>query len=124
MMLLLQLSGPSLAWQGWSMQRVQATPLARRAVRPPAMLRSNDAMVSNMPSLAYAAKIESFAPSLRDVVHTLTWDDIQHVDALFSELTSYTHYLTGWPGNTAEAELRFALEVAYLAHHGLSLIHI
>ena len=40
-----------------------------------------------MPSLAMH-KDESLAFA-NDVVHTLTLDDIQHVDALFAELTSY-----------------------------------
>jgi (p)ppGpp synthase/HD superfamily hydrolase len=73
---------------------------------------------SDAPRLVYADKIKQFSPSLKDSVHSLSHGELRDINALFSELTSYTNYLTGWPGNTAEAELRFALEVAYLAHRG------
>jgi (p)ppGpp synthase/HD superfamily hydrolase len=51
----------------------------------------------------------------------LSPEELGHVDALFTELTEHTDYLTGtWSATGADAarSLRLALEVAFVAHLG------
>ena len=72
-----------------------------------------------VPKLKYQAKIEASAPSLRENVQGLSAQELAQAESLYKELTAHTNYLTGWPrGNTAEEDLRFALEVAFAAHRG------
>jgi len=59
-------------------------------------------------------------PSLLDELMAMDVEEMAHVNQLYAELTTHTAYLTesgGAPGK-ARATLRFALEVAYVAHRG------
>jgi hypothetical protein len=60
------------------------------------------------------------APWLSEVNSRMHVEEVRHMNHLFTELTEHTGYLTEWGERPAEAQqtLRFALEVAYLAHRG------
>ena len=65
-------------------------------------------------------KIGSQVPCLLDTINEMSAEDMGYMNQLYAELTGHTGYLTDWgsaPEN-AQHTLRFALEVAYLAHRG------
>ena len=74
--------------------------------------------VERRPQLWHAERIALDAPSLRPRLRELTLEDGRLVDDLFADLMNHTGYITWSESSSMASKLRFALEVAFLAHHG------
>ena len=73
------------------------------------------------PRVQWAHRIAEHAPMLVDGLCAMTPDELGYVEELYAELTGHTDYLTQWgvgTGAAAAENLRFALEVSYIAHRG------
>ena len=90
-------------------------PHARAAFAPAALRTARASMQDNgYDVLQYGPAIAVGAPSLATAMDTLDHSQLREIDALHAELSLHTGYLH----HSAQEDLRLALEVAFLAHHG------